>query len=174
MSVEVVSASNFLVHLVRITRTGVSELQLQAFRDCLVKVLKQNFQKHWYPHKPFKRAGFRCIRIDKHLDPRIKKAGEECGLTEKYLFRILPTLKLWIDPEEVSYRIDDGNVCVLYEYKEGVRIPWAPALNTINKEHFKLPPIKNVKNDKSKINPSSDWPPMDYLLRPEMLGKLPT
>jgi len=34
MSVEVVSASNFLVHLVRITRTGVSELQLQAFRDC--------------------------------------------------------------------------------------------------------------------------------------------
>ena len=34
---------------------------------------------------------------------------------------------MWIDPLEVSYRIgENGSICVLYEYKEGVNEPWKP------------------------------------------------
>jgi len=51
------------------------------------------------------------------MDPLLLRAGKQCGFTEADLFRILPAeLTLWVDPDEVSYRIgEEGSIAVLYE-----------------------------------------------------------
>jgi len=134
MQLELLSASNFLVHLVRLARRGVSELQLSRFHDCLIDVLRRRYRDHWFPEKPFKGSGYRCIRINGKFDPLIGEAGVACGLSTKFLHDIFPSeLTLWVDPKEVSYRIgENGSICVLYEAtKENNGEPWRPS-NTNN------------------------------------------
>jgi len=130
MKLELLSASNFLVHLVRLARRGVSEAQLARFHDALIDVLRRRYRDHWFPDKPFKGSGFRCIRINGKFDPLIGEAGESVGLSSKFLHSIFPSeLTLWVDPLEVSYRIgENGSICVLYEYQDGVVEPWKPNL----------------------------------------------
>ncbi len=63
------------------------------------------------------------------MDPVISQAGESCGLSPQLIHSIFPSeLTMWIDPQEVSYRIgENGSICVLYEFKEGVTSdPWRP------------------------------------------------
>lgn len=137
MKLELLSASNFLVHLVRLARRNVPESQLQKFHECLIDVLRRRYRDHWFPDKPFKGSGYRCIRINGKFDPLIGSAGEACGLSTKFLHSIFPSeLTLWVDPLEVSYRIgENGSICVLYEHKEGVTDPWRPTMNTNNKNN---------------------------------------
>lgn len=129
MKLELLSASNFLVHLIRLAKCNVGETQLQKFRDSLIEFLKRRYRDHWFPQKPLKGSGYRCIRINGKMDPVIGQAGEACGLTSAFLCSILPSeLIIWIDPLEVTYRIgESGSVCVLYEHSEGVTDPWIPA-----------------------------------------------
>jgi hypothetical protein len=79
-------------------------------------------------------------------------------------------LTMWIDPKEVSYRIgENGSICVLYEYKEGVSDPWKPASSSSHK-------ASNNKNATLKQKLTSDLDnatpckeslrKMDYLLDP--------
>ena len=146
MKLELQSASNFLVHLIRLARRNVGEPQLQKFRDCLIEVFRRRYRDHWFPEKPFKGSGYRCIRINGKMDPMIGQAGEACGLSANFLHPIFPSeLTLWIDPLEVSYRIgENGSICVLFEQKEGVTEPWRPALLTNN--------VNNLNNRTSQIN----------------------
>jgi len=135
MKLELLSASNFLVHLVRLSRRGVSETQLARFHDALIDVLRRRYRDHWFPEKPFKGSGFRCIRINAKFDPMIGEAGETAGLSAKFLHSIFPgELTLWVDPLEVSYRIgENGSICVLYEFQAGVtKEPWKPNLTQLN------------------------------------------
>ena len=130
MKLELQSASNFLVHLVKLSsRISVAEEQLVKFRDSLVEVLRRRYRDHWFPEKPFKGSGYRCIRINGRMDPVIAQAGEACGLDPSVIHATFPSeLTMWIDPLEVSYRIgENGSICVLYEYKEdGPNDPWRP------------------------------------------------
>jgi len=130
MKLELQSASNFLVHLVKLSsRISVGEDQLVKFRDSLVEVLRRRYRDHWFPEKPFKGSGYRCIRINGRMDPVIAQAGEACGLDPSVIHATFPSeLTMWIDPLEVSYRIgENGSICVLYEYKEdGPNEPWRP------------------------------------------------
>jgi len=190
MKLELLSAANFLVHLIRLTRNkNVWETQLLKFRDCLIEVFRRRYRDHWFPEKPFKGSGYRCIRINNKMDPMIQQAGEACGLSADFLHRLFPNeLTLWIDPLEVSYRIgENGSICVLYEYKEGVTEPWRPALNTSNAitttaaNNFNnctgqmMVNNRNVRNNKSSelMNVSSSIDckeslcTMDYLLDPQ-------
>jgi len=187
MKLELLSAANFLAHLIRLARKNVGELQLLKFRDCLIEVFLRRYRDHWFPEKPFKGSGYRCIRINRKMDPMIKQAGEACGLSADFLHRLFPKeLTLWIDPLEVSYRIgENGSICILYEYKEGVIEPWRPSLNssgaptTANKFNTRTSPImvnnRNVRNNKSSelMNVSSSIDckeslcTMDYLLDPQ-------
>jgi len=133
MQLELSSASNFLVHLVRLARRNVSESQLARFHECLIDVLSRRYRDHWFPDKPFKGSGYRCIRINGKFDPLIGEAGVACGLSTKFLHAIFPSeLTLWVDPKEVSYRIgENGSICVLYEQKSsdaGKSEPWRPSL----------------------------------------------
>jgi len=133
MKLELQSASNFLVHLVKLSsRISVAEDQLVKFRDSLVEVLRRRYRDHWFPEKPFKGSGYRCIRINGRMDPVIAQAGEACGLDPSVIHATFPSeLTMWIDPLEVSYRIgENGSICVLYEYKEdGPNDPWRPNQN---------------------------------------------
>lgn len=79
--------------------------------------LAEHYKHHWFPEKPFKGSGYRCIRINHKMDPIISKAASQIGLSLPQLYQLLPSeLTLWVDPYEVSYRIgEDGSICVLYE-----------------------------------------------------------
>ncbi len=70
---------------------------------------------HWYPEKPDKGSGFRCIRVNSVTpDSFVQKIAEDSGITR--IRDVLPAeLTLWIDPGEVSYRIgEEGSICRHY------------------------------------------------------------
>jgi len=176
MKLELLSASNFLVHLIRLGRRNVGESQLNKFRDCLIEVLRRRYRDHWFPEKPFKGSGYRCIRINGKMDPIIGQAGEGCGLSSTFLHQTFPSeLTMWIDPLEVSYRIgENGSICVLYEYKEGISEPWKPA--NLNNKHSASnnQNAKNALTSQGNRNEAEPTSPsckeslrnMDYLLDP--------
>lgn len=131
MKLELQSASNFLVHLIRLGRKkNIHERQLEEFGAALTEALRRRYRDHWFPEKPFKGSGYRCIRINGKMDPVIAQAGEKCGLAPHLIHSIFPSeLTMWIDPLEVSYRIgENGSICVLYEFSEGcTNEPWRPS-----------------------------------------------
>lgn len=83
----------------------------------LPSVPTEQYKHHWFPDRPCKGSGYRCIRINHKMDPLVGQAGQRIGLTIQQLYLLLPSeLTLWVDPFEVSYRIgEDGSICVLYE-----------------------------------------------------------
>ncbi|XP_003410287.1 protein BTG2 [Loxodonta africana] len=113
---EIAAAVGFLSSLLR-TRGCVSEQRLKVFSGALQEALTEHYQHHWFPEKPSKGSGYRCIRINHKMDPIISKVASQIGLSQPQLHRLLPSeLTLWVDPYEVSYRIgEDGSICVLYE-----------------------------------------------------------
>ncbi|XP_014728361.1 PREDICTED: protein BTG2 [Sturnus vulgaris] len=119
---EIAAAVGFVSGLLR-TRGCVSEQQLQVFSGALREALTEHYRHHWFPEKPFKGSGYRCLRINHRMDPIISKAAGQVGLSLPQLFQLLPReLTLWVDPYEVSYRIgDDGSICVLYEATTATR-----------------------------------------------------
>ena len=126
MKFELESASNFIVHLIRLNCEDIREFQLQKFRDCLLKVFQQKYQNYWLPEKPLKGSSYRTLRINDQMNPLIKQAGKMCKFTPEFLEKNLPKkFTMWIDPLEVCFRFGEfGNIYVLYEYKEGVNEPW--------------------------------------------------
>ncbi len=149
MKLELQSAANFLVHLIKLGRRNLNENQLEKFRLALVEVLRRRYRDHWFPEKPFKGSGYRCIRINGKMDPVIAQAGESCGLPPQLVHSTFPSeLTMWIDPLEVSYRIgENGSICVLYEFKEGVNEPWRPNLNLNKSSSAKDGSKKKEKNN---------------------------
>ncbi|KAJ9584813.1 hypothetical protein L9F63_020834 [Diploptera punctata] len=117
MRIEIHSAANFLVHLLRIHHNGLTDAQLEMFKSSLSEVLRRRYQEHWFPEKPTRGSGYRCIRINGKMDPVIAQAGTAVGLPASYLHTLFPSeLTMWIDPAEVSYRIgENGSICVLYD-----------------------------------------------------------
>ncbi|XP_028854548.1 protein BTG2 [Denticeps clupeoides] len=116
MVAEVSAAAGFVSRLLK-ARGLLSEYQLRLFSDGLRQALSEHYQHHWFPDRPQKGSGYRCIRINHEMDPIIGKAACRIGLTSELMFSLLPReLTLWVDPFEVSYRIgEDGSICVLYE-----------------------------------------------------------
>jgi len=104
----------------------------------LIEVLRRRYRDHWFPEKPCKGSGYRCIRINGKIDPIIAQAAEIVGMPTNTIHQTFPSeLTMWIDPLEVSYRIgENGSICILYEYKENQQggtgggnapQPWRPA-----------------------------------------------
>ncbi|KAL0149778.1 hypothetical protein M9458_054826 [Cirrhinus mrigala] len=150
---EVSAAASFVCRLLR-SRGRLSDAQLQVFRDCLAQALSEHYQHHWFPDRPQKGSGYRCIRINHEMDPLIGRAAGRIGLTSGQLFSLLPReLTLWVDPYEVSYRIgEDGSICVLYEAEPPVSSP-APL------------PYDQMANCKNRFMMSGRTsPPKNYLM----------
>lgn len=120
MRLEIVSAADFLVHLLRLQAGQLSERQLEMFKSSLTDVLRHRYRDHWFPDRPNRGSGYRCIRINGKMDPVIAQAGANVGLLPTVLHSLFPSeLTMWIDPSEVSYRIgENGSICVLYERTE--------------------------------------------------------
>jgi hypothetical protein len=139
---------------VRLGRANLSEPQLERFRNAVVEVLRRRYRDHWFPEKPYKGSGYRCIRINGKLDPVIVQAGESCGLSPQLIRSTFPSeLTMWIDPLEVSYRIgENGSICVLYEFKDGaVNEPWKPNVAVTNNANVNKTPSVDNKNSKSLL-----------------------
>lgn len=119
MKLEVNSAADFMMNLLRLKKVEPlpNNDQLQNFKGSLESLLVLHYRSHWYPDVPIKGSGYRCIRINGKIDPLIAKAGISVGIPPNLLRKMLPTeLTLWIDPEEVAYRIgENGSICVLYD-----------------------------------------------------------
>ncbi|KAL9707151.1 hypothetical protein quinque_010669 [Culex quinquefasciatus] len=127
MRIEVNSAADFVMNLLRVKKANpqLSEGQLQHFKGSLEQILTRHFARHWYPDVPTKGSGFRCLRINGKMDPIIERAGHAAGLNTVALRKMLPLeLTIWIDPDEVSYRIgENGTICVLYDQQQSRASP---------------------------------------------------
>uniref|UniRef100_A0A8D2PIJ3 Protein BTG1 n=1 Tax=Zosterops lateralis melanops TaxID=1220523 RepID=A0A8D2PIJ3_ZOSLA len=101
----------------RLFRCPVGFVISKLRRIMFVFYFVEHYKHHWFPEKPCKGSGYRCIRINHKMDPLIGQAAQRIGLSSQELFQLLPSeLTLWVDPYEVSYRIgEDGSICVLYE-----------------------------------------------------------
>jgi hypothetical protein len=109
MRLELESACNFIVHLIRIKKQNICESQLSKFNRNILELLKRRYRDHWFPDKPLKGAGYRCIRFNDYaIDPLIVQAGESSGLSKEFLRQNLPNdFIMWVDPLDVSYRIEE-------------------------------------------------------------------
>ena len=80
--------------------------RVDIFGEELAKNLTKKFKGHWYPDRPTKGSGYRCILVHDNLDPLLATAAKEGGLDVEDVKANLPDkLTVWIDPYEVSYRI---------------------------------------------------------------------
>ncbi len=86
MKLELQSASNFIVHLIRMNQKNIDEGKLFEFEKCLLNEMKMRYRDHWFPEKPQKGSGYRIIRCyNNKLDPVIIRGGEACGLSAVFL-----------------------------------------------------------------------------------------
>jgi len=118
MKREVYSAVNFVAKLLQTNNRNVDPGLVDNFSRILVGMLCERYDTHWFPEKPFKGSGYRCVRITQRImDPVLAKAGEAVGMSPGALYNLLPhELAVWIDPSEVSYRIgEEGSICVLFD-----------------------------------------------------------
>ncbi|TSM04867.1 Mimecan [Bagarius yarrelli] len=116
MKTEVLTTVNFLTGLIRMTGL-LTEDHLRHFSFFLKEALFEHYQNHWFPKAPCRGSGYRCLRINHKMDPLIGKAGRAIGISQEELLSLLPSeLTVWVDPNEVSYRIgENGSTCVLYK-----------------------------------------------------------
>jgi len=167
MKLELQSAANFLVHLIRRKHTG-SDAQLEKFKIAIVEVLRRRYRDHWFPEKPCKGSGYRCIRINGKIDPIIAQAAEIVGMPTNTIHQTFPSeLTMWIDPLEVSYRIgENGSICILYEFKENSdNSAWKPQSSSTttstkavggNNSSVSSSPVKHTQNSQlPKSTPTS-------------------
>lgn len=84
---------------------SIEKEQLEVFKERLAELLSERFQDHWFPDKPSRGQGYRCIRLNEsdRKDPVIDRAATQCGLAYEQLH--LPAeLTIWVDPKEVCCR----------------------------------------------------------------------
>lgn len=117
MKFEVESAANFLSNMLKLHSNVLGPDQLERFKEAIETHLMDHYVNHWHPETPTKGSGYRCIRINHKMDPLLSRAGKTCGLDNNKLSNLFPNeLTLWIDPQEVSYRIgENGSICVLFD-----------------------------------------------------------
>ena len=101
------------------TKNQVTSSIMQTFKNSLYRILYNRYKRDWFPEKPFKASGFRCIRINKRqLDNNIAQAAEEAFKSPKgsrIIHDILDfELTMWVDPYECTYRIESMSIKTYY------------------------------------------------------------
>jgi protein Tob/BTG len=142
MRLELQSAANFLVHVLRLRRLGISEAQLSKFNRCLIEEMRKRYRDFWFPERPLKCSGYRQINFNGREEVITARAGKSAGIKSDILNQAWQNIMMWIDPLEVCYRIGEhGSICVLYEYYPNRLLPWSPiprvAHDEKNKDCFK-------------------------------------
>ncbi|XP_023248190.1 protein Tob1 isoform X2 [Copidosoma floridanum] len=113
MHMEVQVALNFIISYLY---NKLPRRRVNIFGEELEKALKDKFQGHWYPEKPFKGSAFRCLKTGDPVDPVLERAAKESGVPIQDILENLPAeLAVWVDPGEVSYRIGEtSQIKILY------------------------------------------------------------
>lgn len=114
MHIELSIALNFIISYLY---NKLPRRRVDMFCEELEKGLRKKFEGHWYPEEPFKGSGFRSIKLNNgKVDHVLDLAAQLSGLSVGEILEYLPkALTLWIDPNEVSYRIgENGPVKILY------------------------------------------------------------
>lgn len=122
MHLEVSVALNFVISYLY---NKLPRRRVNLFGEALEIGLKKKFEGHWYPDKPTKGSGFRCVRVNgENVDPVMINATYDCGLNLEEVKSYLPAeLTIWIDPGEVSYRISEkGPVKILHSERRDEEI----------------------------------------------------
>ncbi|KAL3268408.1 hypothetical protein HHI36_007523 [Cryptolaemus montrouzieri] len=116
MHIEVQVALNFVISYLY---NKLPRRRVNIFGEELEKALKEKFQGHWYPEKPYKGSAFRCLKTGDPIDKVLERAARESGVPIQDILENLPQeLAVWVDPGEVSYRIGEkGAVKVLFSDK---------------------------------------------------------
>ena len=114
MHEEIQVALNFLISFLynKLPRRRVNQ-----FGEELELILKKRFIDHWYPLEPSKGSAYRCIHCNPQLDSSLfREAAQKSGLNLQDVQQNFPNeLSIWIDPGEVSYRINEkGPVNILF------------------------------------------------------------
>ncbi|KAG8310594.1 Protein btg1 [Homalodisca vitripennis] len=124
MLLEIKRAVNFLVRLLQGQHNAhnvkrLNEEQLTLFKDSLIRLLESRYQDHWYPDQPDRGSAYRCIQINRRMDPIVAQAIRATGCSVSSIRPLFPhALTLWIDPEEISYRFGEsyrGSIWILHD-----------------------------------------------------------
>ncbi|XP_055993533.1 protein Tob2 [Sorex fumeus] len=113
MQLEIKVALNFIISYLY---NKLPRRRADLFGEELERLLKKKYEGHWYPNRPLKGSGFRCVHIGELVDPVVELAAKRSGLAVEDVRANVPEeLSVWIDPFEVSYQIGEkGAVKVLY------------------------------------------------------------
>ncbi|XP_069508858.1 protein Tob2 [Ambystoma mexicanum] len=113
MHLEIKVALNFIISYLY---NKLPRRRADLFGEELERLLKTKYDGHWYPEKPLKGSGYRCVHIGETVDPVVEQAARRSGLDIDDVRANVPEeLSVWIDPFEVSYQIGEkGAVKVLY------------------------------------------------------------
>ncbi|XP_013792227.1 protein Tob1-like [Limulus polyphemus] len=152
MRIEVQVALNFLISFLynKLPRRRVNQ-----YAEELEKALRQKFAGHWYPERPLKGSGYRCLKTTIPLDPVFGVAAALCSVDLDDIQANLPKdLSIWIDPGEVSYRLGEkGLVKGLYDKVNGCKEPSTcnfPGAFNPDAQCFK--PLDNVTSNLIQIS----------------------
>ena len=95
MKLEVQSAVNFLVHILRLAQCNIKETTLQKFKENLIVEMYRSYRFHWYPENPVKGSGYRIIRINAYkVDPILVQAAKKVRIPLSILTNNMPHLIL--------------------------------------------------------------------------------
>ncbi|XP_016925281.2 protein Tob2 isoform X1 [Drosophila suzukii] len=113
MHIEIQVALNFVISYLY---NKLPRRRVNIFGEELEKALRDKFQGHWYPEKPFKGSAYRCLKTGDPIDSVLERAARESGVPIGDILENLPNeLSVWIDPGEVSFRVGEkGAVKILY------------------------------------------------------------
>ncbi|XP_002736481.1 protein Tob1-like [Saccoglossus kowalevskii] len=180
MKVEIQVALNFVISYLY---NKLPRRRVNIFADEMQKGLREKFDGHWYPQKPYKGSGYRCLRVSgQKLDPVIETAAAASGLNMDEIRNNMPDeLSIWIDPSEVSYRCGEKSaVKVLYvEDKDDTLNNLDQSITEVkssfNPEADSFRPIDSVSSSLSSmsLSPTSPVPPSFTSPSPtSMFGKV--
>ncbi|CAF0990585.1 unnamed protein product [Didymodactylos carnosus] len=106
MQVEIETGVNYFVGLLIEYGEGLTQQNLEQFKNSLINILSSRYINHWYPQYPHRGEAYRCLTVNTNLDPTLFRACQEANIEPELLKCCLPKkLFLWIDPGHVSCRV---------------------------------------------------------------------
>ncbi|EDW29945.1 GL15907 [Drosophila persimilis] len=155
MHIEIQVALNFVISYLY---NKLPRRRVNIFGEELEKALRDKFQGHWYPEKPFKGSAYRCLKTGDAIDSVLERAARESGVPISDILENLPhELSVWMDPGEVSFRVGEkGAVKILYtennENHEDSRSADREVTKTFNPEAQCFRPIDVVNTTLTNLS----------------------
>lgn len=155
MKEEILAAVMFLIKFIEKSDAFPHD-QIENFKHHLTTLLLERFEKHWFPERPARGQGYRCIRVNgvSPVDGTLERAASRCGLRYRDL-RLPQELTVWVDPAEVCYRLgeSEGSYCTLATFPLGSKGGKVPTINTNTLS------LSNNNNSSSSYSSSSSSTP---------------